>query len=74
MVRYWWRSLRPKSAPIPSLGTHFFGALAEERVRALRWEVGVEGVEGWRAESLEHLENAHIHPGRSAGVRVLEAG
>ena len=70
-MRYWWRSLRPR---VPRSQAYFFGALADERIRTLRWEVGVEGVEGWRAESLEHLENAHIHPGRSAGVRVLGTG
>ena len=62
------------SAAIPSFGAHFFGVLAEERVRPLWWQVGVEDVERWRAKSMEHLEDAHIHPGRSAGVRVLGAG
>jgi len=61
-------------APVPSFGADFFGVLTEERVRALWWKVGVEDVERWRAKSMEHLEDTHIHPGRSAGVRVLGAG
>ena len=62
------------SATVPSFGADFFGVLAEERIRPLWWQVGVVDVERWRAERVEHLEDACIHPGRSAGIRVLWAG
>ena len=63
----------PLGATAPCFGTDFFGVLAKERLGLGRL-VGVVDVKGRCAERVPHLENAHVHPGSAAGVRILWTG
>ena len=63
-----------ESATAPSFGAYFVGVLPKKRVRTPRWKMAVYSVEGRRAERLKHLEDTHVHPGRSAGFWIVQLG
>ena len=61
-------------SPVPSFGAYFFSVLALHVVLMSRGEVAVNGVKGRSAESLQHLNNAQVHPGRTARFWVMQLG
>ena len=61
------------SATVPRFSTDFLGVLAKESLRLGRL-VGVVYVERRCAERVTHFEDAHVHPGTAAGVRILWTG
>ena len=59
---------------VPSFGTYLFSVLPLHVVLMSRGEVAVNGVKGRSAESLEHLDDAQVHPGRPARFWIMQLG